>query len=103
MNNILVGNLMPNITEQNLRPLFEKHGTVRRFENDDRSLDRSVPRFCIHSDEGRWGSGGRNQRSQRHGFERQDLEGEAGSCTTASYKAVRAAVTPGTDGRLHLS
>ena len=32
MNNILVGNLLPNITEQNLRPLFEKHGTVRRFK-----------------------------------------------------------------------
>lgn len=32
MNNILVGNLNPNITEQNIRPLFEKHGPVKRFK-----------------------------------------------------------------------
>lgn len=32
MNNILVGNLHPNVTEQNIRPLFEKHGTVKRFK-----------------------------------------------------------------------
>jgi RNA recognition motif-containing protein len=32
MNNILVGNLHPHVTEQNIRPLFEKHGAVRRFK-----------------------------------------------------------------------
>jgi RNA recognition motif-containing protein len=32
MSNILVANLGPNITEQDIRPLFEKHGTVRRFK-----------------------------------------------------------------------
>ena len=32
MNNILVGNLHPNVTEQDIRPLFEKHGEVRRFK-----------------------------------------------------------------------
>ena len=32
MNNILVGNLLPNVTEQNIRPLFEKHGAVKRFK-----------------------------------------------------------------------
>ena len=30
MNNILVGNLSPNVTEQDIRSLFEKHGAVRR-------------------------------------------------------------------------
>ncbi|MBZ5581441.1 MAG: RNA-binding protein [Acidobacteriia bacterium] len=32
MNNILVGNLSPNVTEQDLRSLFAKHGIVRRFK-----------------------------------------------------------------------
>lgn len=32
MNNILVGNLSPNITERDIRPLFEKHGAVQRFK-----------------------------------------------------------------------
>jgi RNA recognition motif-containing protein len=32
MNNILVGNLGPNVKEQDIRPLFEKHGTVQRFK-----------------------------------------------------------------------
>jgi len=32
VNNILVGNLAINVTEQDIRPLFEKHGTVRRFK-----------------------------------------------------------------------
>ena len=32
MNNILVGNLMPNVSEQDIRPIFEKHGTVERFK-----------------------------------------------------------------------
>jgi RNA recognition motif-containing protein len=32
MNNILVGNLLPNVTEQNIRPLFEKYGAVKRFK-----------------------------------------------------------------------
>ena len=32
MNNILVGNLIPNVTEQDIRPLFEKHGAVQRFK-----------------------------------------------------------------------
>ena len=32
MNNILVGNLGPNVTEQDIRSLFEKHGTVHRFK-----------------------------------------------------------------------
>lgn len=32
MNNILVGNLHPNITEQNIRPLFERHGEVKRVK-----------------------------------------------------------------------
>jgi RNA recognition motif-containing protein len=30
MNNILVGNLNPNVTEQDIRSMFEKHGTVRQ-------------------------------------------------------------------------
>ena len=32
MNNILVGNLTPNATEQDIRSLFEKHGAVQRFK-----------------------------------------------------------------------
>jgi RNA recognition motif-containing protein len=32
VNNILVGNLHPNVTEQDIRPLFETHGEVRRFK-----------------------------------------------------------------------
>ena len=32
VNNILVGNLSPNITEQDVRSIFEKHGTVQRFK-----------------------------------------------------------------------
>ncbi len=32
MNNILVGDLSPNVTEQDIRPLFERHGVVRRFK-----------------------------------------------------------------------
>ena len=32
MNNILVGNLGRNITELDIRPLFERHGAVRRFK-----------------------------------------------------------------------
>jgi len=32
MSNILVGNLNPNVTEHDIRPLFEKHGAVRRFK-----------------------------------------------------------------------
>jgi len=32
VNNILVGNLSLNVTEQDIRPLFEKHGAVRRFK-----------------------------------------------------------------------
>ena len=32
MNNILVGNLGRNVTEQEIRPLFEKHGVVKRFK-----------------------------------------------------------------------
>ena len=30
MNNILVGNLSLNVTEQDIRSLFDKHGVVRR-------------------------------------------------------------------------
>ena len=30
MNNILVGNLNPNVTEQDIRSLFEVHGSVQR-------------------------------------------------------------------------
>ena len=30
MNNILVGNLNPNVTELDIRSIFQKHGTVRR-------------------------------------------------------------------------
>lgn len=30
MNNILVGNLSPNATEQDIRAVFAKHGTVQR-------------------------------------------------------------------------
>lgn len=30
MNNILVGNLSPNVTEHDIRSLFAKHGAVRR-------------------------------------------------------------------------
>jgi RNA recognition motif-containing protein len=30
MNNILVGNLNPNVTEQDIRSLFEAHGSVQR-------------------------------------------------------------------------
>jgi RNA recognition motif-containing protein len=32
MNNILVGNLGLNTTEQDIRPLFAKHGVVKRFK-----------------------------------------------------------------------
>jgi RNA recognition motif-containing protein len=32
VNNILVGNLSPSVTEQNIRSIFAKHGTVRRFK-----------------------------------------------------------------------
>lgn len=32
MNNILVGNLSPGVTEQDVRPLFEKYGSVQRFK-----------------------------------------------------------------------
>jgi RNA recognition motif-containing protein len=32
VNNILIGNLKPNVTEYDIRPLFEKHGAVRRFK-----------------------------------------------------------------------
>lgn len=32
MNNILVGNLGPNVTEQDIRALFEKHGAVKRLK-----------------------------------------------------------------------
>ncbi len=31
MNNIFVGNLSPEATEQDIRSIFEKHGTVERF------------------------------------------------------------------------
>jgi RNA recognition motif-containing protein len=31
MNNIFVGNLGPDATEQDIRSIFEKHGTVERF------------------------------------------------------------------------
>jgi RNA recognition motif-containing protein len=30
VNNILVGNLSPNVTEHDIRSLFDKHGVVRR-------------------------------------------------------------------------
>ena len=30
MNNILVGNLSPKVSEQDIRSLFERHGAVRR-------------------------------------------------------------------------
>ena len=32
MNNIIVGNLSCGITEQDIRPLFERHGAVKRFK-----------------------------------------------------------------------
>jgi RNA recognition motif-containing protein len=32
VNNILVGNLGPNVTERDIRPLFEKHGVIQRFK-----------------------------------------------------------------------
>ena len=32
MNNILVGNLSPNVTEQDIRSLFESYGRVQRFK-----------------------------------------------------------------------
>ena len=32
MNNILVGNLMPNVTEEEVRCRFERHGTILRFK-----------------------------------------------------------------------
>lgn len=32
MNNILVGNLGPSVTEQDIRSMFERHGTVQRFK-----------------------------------------------------------------------
>ena len=31
MNNIFVGNLSPDATEQDIRSMFDKHGTVERF------------------------------------------------------------------------
>jgi len=30
VNNILVGNLNPNVTELDIRSIFQKHGTIRR-------------------------------------------------------------------------
>lgn len=32
MNNILVGNLSPSVTEQDIRSMFGRHGTVQRFK-----------------------------------------------------------------------
>ena len=32
MNNILVGNLSPNVTGPDIRSIFEKHGKVQRFK-----------------------------------------------------------------------
>lgn len=32
MNNILVGNLSPSVTERDIRSAFEKHGAIRRFK-----------------------------------------------------------------------
>jgi RNA recognition motif-containing protein len=32
VNNILVGNFGPNVTERDIRSMFEKHGTVERFK-----------------------------------------------------------------------
>jgi len=32
VNNILVGNLSPNVTEQDIRSVFEKHGAIQRFK-----------------------------------------------------------------------
>jgi cold-inducible RNA-binding protein len=32
VNNILVGNLSPNATEQDIRSIFEQHGPVQRFK-----------------------------------------------------------------------
>ncbi len=32
MNNILVGNLSPSVTEQELKSIFEKHGRVAHFK-----------------------------------------------------------------------
>ena len=32
MNNILVGNFGPNVNEQDIRSLFEKHGAIQRFK-----------------------------------------------------------------------
>ena len=42
MNNILVGNLSPNVTEQDIRSLFDKHGAVRRC---NMMTDRSTGLF----------------------------------------------------------
>ncbi len=35
LTNIPVGNFGPNVNELDIRPLFEKHGAVQRFQNDD--------------------------------------------------------------------
>ena len=32
MNNVLVGNLGPGVTEKDIRSMFEKHGPVQRFK-----------------------------------------------------------------------
>ena len=32
MNNILIGNLSPEVSERDIRPLFESHGAVQRFK-----------------------------------------------------------------------
>ncbi len=32
MNNILIENLSPSVTEQEIRSILEKHGTIRRFK-----------------------------------------------------------------------
>jgi len=32
VNNVLVGNLGPGVTEQDVRSMFEKHGPVQRFK-----------------------------------------------------------------------
>lgn len=32
MNNVLVGNLSPDVTEQDIRPIFERYGVVQRYK-----------------------------------------------------------------------
>jgi RNA recognition motif-containing protein len=53
VNNILVGNLSPSAAEQDIRSIFEQHGTVERLKMMTGLKNRSAQRLCICPDEKR--------------------------------------------------